>query len=514
MKPDMKEHALPTITHARRSIAGQLLKLAGPIVGLNMLNVLMLAVDSALCGRLPHPEQTLAAIGFSHQVIFLLMVAMLGLLVGTIALVARAHGGGDTSRLNHLVVQSTQLTIFIGIVVAIAGAILAEPILRVLGASDEVATLGGGYLRPMMLGAPFFYLGQLYAGILRGVGNTRIPFVLALGANAVNALLNYCLVLGKLGFPSLGVTGSALGTVTAQFLNVAALVFILRRGAIPSLRLPLSPRRVDPGVVRSLFRVGWPAALDTLILSVGFLTALAMLGRIGEVTVAAHGLGMRVQAIAFVPGLGIAQATSAMIGQSLGAGNVERARQITRASIALSVGMMSALAISIMILSIPIVRSFDVGQGTSLESHSVACMRILGIAMVPRGATMAFAGLMQGAGATRISLRINFWTTLALQVPLAWLLGFGLHLDALGVWLSFPLAFAARAGLGYIAYRRQRWAVTGVRISMTDFAEAPGSLKTGVTDTRNGVVRDSAEQLGGPRVIDHDVCREREPHAA
>src|SRR5262249_22577805 len=159
----------------------------------------------------------------------------------------------------------------------------------------------------------------------------------ALGANVVNAVLNYGLVLGELGFPSLGVTGSAIGTVTAQFLNVVALVIILRSRAIPGLHWPRATRRIDRRLVRSLLRVGWPAALDTLIINVGSLSALAMLGRMDEVAVAAHGLGMRVQAIALIPGLGIAQATSAMIGQSLGAGNVERARQIARASIALSV---------------------------------------------------------------------------------------------------------------------------------------------------------------------------------
>jgi Na+-driven multidrug efflux pump len=96
------------------SIMRALLKLAGPIVGLNVMNVLMLIVDSALCGRLPNSQAALTALGFALQVVFLLMVAMLGLLVGTIALVARAYGGGDTQRLNHLLVQSTQLTAISG----------------------------------------------------------------------------------------------------------------------------------------------------------------------------------------------------------------------------------------------------------------------------------------------------------------------------------------------------------------------------------------------------------------
>jgi Na+-driven multidrug efflux pump len=198
-------------------------------------------------------------------------------------------------------------------------------------------------------------------------------------------------------------------------------------------------------------------------LNAGFLTALGMLGRIDEVTVAAHGLGLRVQSLAFVPGLAIAQATSALVGQALGAGNVERARKIAISSIILCTAIMTALAILITGAAHPLIHIFDVTTDP-LESYSVLWMYILGIAMIPAGTNMAFIGLLQGSGATRISLKINFWSTLAMQVPLAWLLGFVFHLGALGVWLSFPIAFVGKAALGYAAYKRGKWAVTGVRI--------------------------------------------------
>ncbi|NVB83881.1 MAG: MATE family efflux transporter [Kofleriaceae bacterium] len=440
------------------------MKLAGPIIGLNVLNVLMLLVDSALCGRMPNSQDALEALGFAIQVIFLLMVAMLGLIVGTVALVARAYGGGDTKRLNHLLVQSTMMTVIVGVVVGGIGALAAEPILRVLGASPAVADLGADYLRPMMIGTPFFYLTLLYAGILRGVGNTRIPFLIALGTNVVNAVLNYGLILGNLGMPALGVTGSAIGTVIAQFLNMVTLVIVLRSGAIPNLKLPLAPKKIDHALAGELYRIGWPAAIDMLILNAGFMTALGILGRIDGVSVAAHGLGLRVQSVAFVPGLGIAQATSAMVGQALGGGSVDRARQVARASMILSTAIMTVLAILIVLTDDLLVQIFDVKAGTPLESYTLEWMMILGLAMLPAGTNMALIGLLQGSGATRISLRINFWSTLAIQVPLSWLLAFPCGLGATGVWLSFPIAFAAKAVIGYVAYRQAKWAVTGVRI--------------------------------------------------
>jgi len=425
----------------------------------------MLTVDSALCGRLPNGADALSALGFASQIVFLLMVAMLGLLVGTVALVARAHGARVTSRVNELLVQSTQLTVLVGLAIGIAGALLAEPLLVALGASGEVASLGVAYLRPLMLGTPFFYLALLYAGVFRGVGNTRVPFLCALGANVLNAILNYALVLGHLGMPQLGVVGSAIGTVIAQLANAVAMIAVLRTGKVADLRLSLRPRPIDRKLAVELYRVGWPAAADLLILNAGFLGAIGMLGRIDELTVAAHGLGLRIQSLAFVPGLGVAQATAALIGQALGASDSERARRVARASMALCATMMTVLAIAILIAAHPIVRIFDVPAGSPLDRYSIEWMRVLGVAMIPASFNIALVGVLQGSGATRMSLRINTWTTLVLHIPLAWLFAFPLGLGASGVWLSFPVAFLAKALAIYAAYRRGRWAVTGLGAS-------------------------------------------------
>jgi putative MATE family efflux protein len=449
------------------SISRQLFRLAMPIIGINVLNVMMLAVDSALCGRLADSETALAALGYSVQIIFLLMVVMLGLMVGTVALVARAYGGKAIERVNLLLVQSTQLTVIVGVAIGVLGAVLAGPVLELLGASDKVVAVGVQYLRPLMLGTPFFYLSLLYAGVLRGVGNTRLPFVCALLANVINAVLNYGLVLGNLGMPALGVTGSAIGTICAQVANTLALMYVLRSGRIPNVRLSLRPRAIDRKLAIDLFRVGWPAAADLLVLNAGFMTALGLLGRIDVITVAAHGLGLRVQALAFVPGIGVSQATGALVGQSLGAGDPERARAIAKAAVVLCAAIMCSLAVVLVLAAYPLVGIFDVRSGSPLEDYSVMWMYLLALTMLPSAVHIAFVGVLQGSGATRTSLWINIVTTLAIQIPLAWLLGFALDLGAFGVWLSFPLSFVGKALGAYLAYRRGTWATTGVVVKAT-----------------------------------------------
>jgi multidrug resistance protein, MATE family len=447
---------------AQPSIPRRLFNLASPIIGINVLNVSTLVVDTAMCGRLDNADIALAALGYATQVVFLLMVVMMGLTVGTVALVARAFGARDPVRVNHVLEQATTITALFGLAAALAGNLLVGPLLAALGTSDQVAAVAISYLRPLLSGAIFYYLTIFYGGVLRGVGNTRLPFVVALLSNSLNVVLDYGLIFGKLGLPELGVQGAGVGTVLSYAANVAITVALLRRGAVPILGAPLLPRPIDRRLVADLLRVGAPAALDAFILNIAFLSIVGMLGRIDEVAVAAHGIGLRIQALAFVPGMSISQATGAMVGQALGAGNVPEARQILRASVLLCVGLMTTLGFSIIAAAYPLVAVFHVAPATPLENYAVLWMQFLGYCMPVVGVYIAFVGLLQGAGATNVSLSINFVGTFLLQVPLGALLGFSLEMGAAGVWLSFPLSFVVKATLGWLAYKRGRWAKVGL----------------------------------------------------
>lgn len=448
---------------AERSIQRRLFDLAAPVIGLNVLSVLALAVDTAMCGRLPNAGAALEALGFATQVVFIVMVAMIGLMVGAVANVARAHGAGDDSRVNHVLQQSVQLTFVVSALVAIVGNLGARWILIALGAEGETLDLALDYLRPNLSCTIFYYLNMLLAAVLRGVGNTRLAFIVAIGVNALNVVFNYGLILGNYGLPGLGVQGAAIGTVMAQACGVVAMVVLIRRGTVPGVFLPLGVARFDGDLTRSLVRVGWPAALDMIILNASFASIIGMLGRLDPVAVAAHGIGLRIQALAFVPGLSVSQATGAMVGNALGAQDLDQARAVVRASLKLCIAIMSSLGLIIIAFAAPIVAIFDVPYGTPLMDFSVEWMELLGYGMPIVGVHIAFVGMLRGAGATNTSLNINLVGTL-LQIPLSWVLGFPMGLGPWGVWLGFPLSFVLKAAMGTWVYRRARWAKLGTRV--------------------------------------------------
>lgn len=448
------------MSSSQRVVLRQLADLAWPIIGLNVLNVLALAVDTAMCGRLANSDNALIALGFATQFVFLLMVAMMGLTVGTVATVARAHGARQPDRVAHAMQQSAQLAIVLGLVVGALGNLVAAPFIRMMGGSEPVVELATEYLRPLLAASSLPYLNILLGAVLRGVGNTRLAFLVALLINGLNAVFNYALILGGFGIPAMGLAGAAWGTVLAYAIGVAVMITLLLRGAEPAIELRLRPVRPDRVLVAQLLRIGWPAALDMVVINAAFLSIVGMLGRMDEVAVAAHGVGLRIQALAFVPGLSISQATGAMVGQALGAKNPDRARQVMRASILLCLSVMSTLGLLLFVFDETILGVFKVDAAAKLGGYALMWMHLLGAGMPIAGVHISLVGLLQGAGATLTSLRINVLVT-ALQIPASWLLGFGLALGPFGVWIAFPVSFVLKVVMSWRAVQQGAWAKTG-----------------------------------------------------
>lgn len=443
-------------------ITRALVRLSLPVIGLNVLNVLALAIDTAMCGRLEDAETALTALGYATQVVFLLMVAMLGLTVGTVALVARAHGGGEEARVKQIMLQSTQLTLVVAIGVAVVGNFFAEPLLSLLGASDPVAAAGASYLLPVLGATPFSYLFLLYAAILRALGNTLLAFLVALVLNVVNFACNYGLILGNYGLPELGVQGAGIGTAIAYVVGLLLLVSLVKGGVVKGIDFPLKPGRFDWPLIGELVRVGAPAALDLVILNVSFIALITMVGWIEEIAVAAHGIGLRVQGLAFVPGMAVSQVATAMVGNFLGSGDAEKAKATIWATIRVCLILMTTLAVILVVFVYPITHIFDVEPGTRLEALSVLWNQILGWSMPIFGIHIALVAMMQGSGITRTSLAINAVCTFFVQIPLGFALAFWLDMGVFGVWLSFPLAWVVKIGLAGEVFRRGKWLKTGL----------------------------------------------------
>lgn len=446
---------------ASKGTLREVARLALPVALLNLLGVVTLFVDILFCSRLDESEAALTALGFSAQIIFLIQVPMLGFSVGSAALISRAYGARARGRVASLVRQSLQGAVVLAALTALSSPITLPSIVGTLGAEGHVYELALDYLFPLFLGIVFFFLQTLSFSLFRSTGDTRLPLLLGLVVNGLNIPLNWILIFGHLGLPSYGVKGAAIGTVLSQAIGVFITLILIRRGALGGVRVSLLPARFEPQFLRDIFRLGGPAALDMLVVNLSFLTMIFFLGRLGPDAVAAHGIGHRVQSLAFVPGLGIGQAIGALVGNFLGADNREGALRVTRSGIILSVLLMGTIGAFLTLGREEIALLFSIDPGSELFSLTTLWIMILGGTLPIIGANVALIGALRGAGATFSTLLINMIGTLIFQIPLLYI---GSHLDgARGIWLSFPIAYFGRTMVTIWIFRRGNWAKTGIR---------------------------------------------------
>lgn len=430
----------------------KVLAVAWPVVVTNLLQSLALTVDLVMVGALG--PVALAATGVATQVFYVGMVVASGLAAGSTALVARAIGAGDKERADRVAAVSILLALVVSVPLVLVTFFLDAPLLRALGADESVVGPGALVLRVLAFGIPGNMVIMAATGALTGAGDTRPGLVVGLGVNVVNIVLDYALIFGRLGAPEMGLAGAAAATTVSFSLGGIAFLALLWRG-----RRPLALGRggfEGAGVeARRVLRVGTPAAVEQLVLSLGFTAYLVLILRFGADALAAHQIGLRVQSFAFMPGFGFAAAASALVGQGLGRGSARDAESDGWASIGLGFLVMMALSLPMYLLAEPLARLFTSSEETL--RLGVLWIRAIVLAMPAIALHFGAAGALRGAGDTRWPLFVSFGGLWLVRLPLAWLLAVTLDMQMIGIWAAYIIEYYARAIVTTLRFARGRW---------------------------------------------------------
>jgi len=430
-------------------------QLAWPVMVSNLLQTLTTTVDLIMVGSLgAEAPAAVAAVGFGAQFIFLFFSVMISVSAGTIALVARAIGANDFAQADHVLKQSLVLGALLSFPLTLFGVVFAEPMLAAFGAESDVVSLGGAYIRIISLVVFFQFIGFLGSAALRGAGDTVTPLWIGVLVNVVNFGINVNLIFGNAFVPRLGVPGAAIGTSISYVVGALILVAILLRGK-RRLKLRLSGDAVHMETVKRIFRIGWPAALEQILLQVAFLLWVGMVVVFGTEVLAAHQIGLRIQSFAFMPGFGFAIAATALVGQNLGAQRPEAAVRSGWEAAKFSVAVMSAIAIGIFAFAEPIARAF-IGDPI-VVGYSVTFIRIHAISIPAVGVFFAIDGALRGAGDTRFPLMASLSGMYLVRLPLSAILGFGFGLGIIGIWIPLVIEYYYRSAVIATHFRRGRW---------------------------------------------------------
>src|SRR5437867_5877041 len=303
-----------------------ILRLAVPAVAMMACHFCFNLIDAIWVGRLIGPA-ALAAVSTAGFYVWVLLSLGEMVEVGLIAVAARRHGEGLPQAAAGAAAAAVLYALAAGAAVSLVGFAVTGGLFRLMGVPPDVARLGHDYLDTWLLGGPLVFGFFALEATFRAAGDTRTPFRLLAASVLLSIGLDPLLIAGLGPFPKLGVAGAALASVMVRgggFLIGVGIA--LRRGLI---RLDAPDWRALP----TIFRVGAPLSLAGVLLSGIYMWLTRFTSRFGTPALAALGVGHKVEGLGFIAISGFALSASALVGQNLGAGQEERARQAVRLTV-------------------------------------------------------------------------------------------------------------------------------------------------------------------------------------
>ncbi|MFJ6270793.1 MATE family efflux transporter [Pseudarthrobacter oxydans] len=432
--------------------ARDILRLAVPAFGALVAEPLFLLADSAIIGHLGVAQ--LAGVGLASAVLHTAVGLMVFLAYSTTPAVARAIGDGQLGKALAAGRDGVWLALLLGVVLAVAGFLAADPLVGLLGADGEVRAFAVDYLRWSMPGLVAMLLIFAGTGLLRGLQDTRTPLVVATAGFALNIVLNLWLVYG-LGW---SVTGSAVGTSVAQWAMAGVYLLIVRRNAVRS-GVGLLPSWRG---IRSMARVGSWLMLRTLSLRIAILATVVVVTSQGAVNLAAHQLAMTIFSFLAFALDALAIAAQALIGKELGASNAGKARLLTGTMVRWGLGF-GAVTGLLLAVAAPWAGALFTSD-PQVRSALALALWVLAAGQPLAGYVFVLDGVLIGAGDARY-LALAGVMNLAAYVPMlaaVALLGAGGGAGLAWLWAAFALGYmAARAVTLGLRARSDRWMVLG-----------------------------------------------------
>ncbi|HSB71958.1 MAG TPA: MATE family efflux transporter [Candidatus Methylomirabilis sp.] len=454
----MNFRAKPEIEHAGlgdpRGLRRTVLRLALPMVGSDLLQRGVNVVDALLVGRLGAAE--LAAVGLSQLLLMFVMALVYGLGVGATVMVAFHTGATDDRRR----AWAARTSLLVGLVATLClgggGIVLTRSAAVFMGASGRLLELTLDYLRITwsLFGAYVFL--HLVSAVFQGVGDTRTPLRAMVGVNVVHVVLAVPLVFGLIGLPKMGVVGAALASGVSEGLGAAWLLWQgARRGLFGRLGDGWNPLELW-----RILRVGLPAAGERLITHGMQLVFARIVIGFGVAAYAAHQVGLNIESLSFLPGLGFAKAATTLVGQRLGARDAEGARRSARQASVLAFIIMTVWGASFVLFPRTWVAIFTPDPAVLI--YSVPLLTILGLLQPPLAVAMVLSGALRGAGETHVVLAAAVVGGWLVRLPLAYLGGVVANLGMTMVWATMFLDWIVRWGI--VTWRFRRVELARVRL--------------------------------------------------
>lgn len=399
-------------------------------------------------------SDAVAAVGLTESMMTLVYALAVGFSAGTTAMVSRRIGEKNPEAASHAAAQAIFSVVLISILLAIPGVLYSYELLRLMGASHELAAANHGYTKIMFAGNIVIMLLFVINAAFRSAGDAALSMRVLLIANGVNIVLDPLLIFGLGPVPALGIEGAAIATNIGRGLAVAFQFYVLFRG---KMRIKLKIRHFIPdlAIQATLIRLSIGGILQNLIATASWIIMVRIVSVFGSAAVAGYTIGIRIIIFALLPSWGLSNAAATLVGQNLGAGRPDRASRAAWITGFSNMGLLGLVSIIFMVFPGMFIRFF-ITEPEVLE-YGITCLRIVSAGFLFYAMGMVMTQSLNGAGDTYTPTLLNFISFWLIEIPLAWFLALRMGYEVEGVYYAIVIAESTLTLMGIYVFSRGRW---------------------------------------------------------
>ena len=464
---DKTNGLLALIRQGRPMTFGEQLQLAVrlsiPAVIAQLSSIVMQYIDAAMVGHLG--AEASASIGLVSTTTWLFWGLCAAVASGFSVQVAHRIGAGDMAGARAVVRQALVATLGFSLLRAAVGAAISGVLPQWLGGDPSIRHDASLYFRIFSLFLPALQMNFLAGGMLRCSGNMHIPSLMGVAMCVLDVVFNFFLIFPTrewdlagltLTVPGagLGVAGAALGTVAAEAVVAGILLrYLWTRSAELRLTSERGSFRPQAETLKKAFRIGFPMCMEHVVICGAQIMTTTIVAPLGVFAIAANSFAVTAESLCYMPGYGIAEAATTLVGQSIGAGRWKLTRRFARMTVVMGMAVMGVMGI-LMYLFAPQIIGLMTPVG-EIRQLGVMALRIEAFAEPMFAASIVAYGVFVGAADTVVPCLMNFFSIWAVRLSLAALLAPAMGLR--GVWIAMCVELCFRGAIFLVRLLRERW---------------------------------------------------------
>lgn len=430
------------------NMARVILTLSAPIMLNNFIQTVYNLTDTLWVSRLGGTE--MAAMTLVWPVIFFLLSLGIGINIAGTSLISQYTGADDKRNATRVAAQLISFSLVFSTLLGLLGFFIANPIIKTMGGQGQLLIEASRYLKTMFLGMPTIFLYVAFTSIKQGQGDTVTPMKISALSVGLNLILDPIFIF-TLG---LGIQGAALATVLSRgIFSIYAVYTLFKTGE--GIKIIPQQLKFNTDLLKHITKIGFPSSVGQSTAALGFIVLNMFIISFGESTLAAFGIGNRINSLVLMPAMGVGNSLATIVGQNLGADNVKRARRAVRTSTLIT----TIFTITGLFLIYPVASQIINFFTTESEVANQASyyLRLITLSLPLMGFFQIFIGTFQGSGHTIMAMFIMMSRLWILRIPMIVLFKTYTNWGSSSVWYAMILSNAIICLVGFALYLTGKW---------------------------------------------------------